>query len=333
MTLVLDPPVDLAPDVVDDATRREFVVGGLGLGALVLAGCGDDPSSSASGDEGFPITIEHTLGRTTIDRRPQRVVTMNERDTDAVLALGVTPVAVHSNYGFDKGVGPWAEKALKGATPAVRKGKEFSYETIAAVRPDLIVHTTSGGEKEIYRQMAAIAPTVGLPKGAAPYSATTEEATLLIAEALGRAADGRRILAELGSYLARQKSAHPSFAGKTVNYLDISPGQITSYSRAHPINATMYELGFQPIPRAPDKQFVSVSAELLEDYDADVVLAFLFGSSLDEASKRVTTLRTLESVRNDRFFVLKDLAFSNSSVLSIPYALDRLLPDIERSLS
>lgn len=69
------------------------------------------------------MTVEHELGRTTIDRRPERVVAMNERDTDAVLSLGVTPVAVQSNYGFGKGVGPWAEDALGGATPAVWKGQ------------------------------------------------------------------------------------------------------------------------------------------------------------------------------------------------------------------
>jgi len=47
----------------------------------------------------------------------------------------------------------------------------------------------------------------------------------------------------------------------------------------------------------------------------------------------VPTLETLGSARNGRLFVLEDLALSNSSVLSIPYALDTLLPEIDRALT
>lgn len=46
-TLTLDPPADLIPDVVDDGTRREFIAGGLSLGALLLSGCGDDDRDPA----------------------------------------------------------------------------------------------------------------------------------------------------------------------------------------------------------------------------------------------------------------------------------------------
>ncbi len=63
----------------DDATRRQFLIGGLSAAAL-LAGCSDSGSDSSAGPsagEGFPITIEHKYGSTEIPSKPDRVVTVD----------------------------------------------------------------------------------------------------------------------------------------------------------------------------------------------------------------------------------------------------------------
>jgi hypothetical protein len=65
-------------------TRREFVAGGLSLGALLLAGCGESEPDSprADGEQGFPVTIAHRHGSTTISEEPRRVVTLGSVDHD-----------------------------------------------------------------------------------------------------------------------------------------------------------------------------------------------------------------------------------------------------------
>jgi len=61
-------PVTMAPDVVDDGTRREFVAGGLSPAAL-LAGCGGDdraepaPASASSSTTSSAICAERPLTR------------------------------------------------------------------------------------------------------------------------------------------------------------------------------------------------------------------------------------------------------------------------------
>lgn len=142
-------------------------------------------------------------------------------------------------------------------------------------------------------------------------------------------------MAEFDAYLAQQAMTYPAFAGRTVNYLDVYPAGISSYSREHVINSLMYEVGFAPIERSalPAGQgSVDVSVERLADYDADVLLVYPFGQTAEQLRRAVPTLETLDSARNGRLFVLGDLALSNSSVLSIPYALDTLLPEIDRAL-
>lgn len=283
----------------------------------------------------FPVVVEHQLGTVSIPEEPTRVVAMSTRDADALLALGVIPVGIHSIYDFDAGVGPWAIDALGDAAPEVWNGREFNFEAVAATEPDLIVFTASGADQEIYDTLSEIAPTIDLPLGAVPWGADYEESTLLVAEALGRSADGERVVAGLDEYLADQAVEHPSFGGRTANYLDIYPGGISSYSRDHNINAVLYDVGFDPIDLSdlPDgESSIEVSAERLAEFDADVVLAYPFERTLDELVAETPTLASLDSFVGGRFFVLEDLALSNSSVLSIPYALDRLLPEIAAAL-
>src|SRR5687768_3764416 len=70
--------------------------------ALVLSACstgatgdgdsGADGASSADASA-FPVTIKHAHGETTVATAPTRVATLGWSDQDAVLSLGVVPVA------------------------------------------------------------------------------------------------------------------------------------------------------------------------------------------------------------------------------------------------
>src|SRR5262245_38105575 len=47
----------------------------------------------------FPVTSEHKFGATTITAKPERVVAVGLVEQDALLALGVVPVATREWYG------------------------------------------------------------------------------------------------------------------------------------------------------------------------------------------------------------------------------------------
>ena len=277
----------------------------------------------------FPVTVEHSLGTTTIEREPTRVVTLGPSDADAVLALGVVPVAIHSRYGFERGVGPWAEPALGDAAPAVTTG-EISYEAVAAARPDLIVNVGSGGEQEQHDTLSRIAPTIALPAGAAPFAPRWQDATLLIAQALGRAAEGERLVTDTESYLSGVAAENPAFAGRTLTYLDVVGNEVYLGGKATTVVRTMRELGFRDTPYTgslpPEETQVLLSAELLPQVDADVLLVYGFGAGREQVLAANAGLATLPSVTEDRAFFLPDLALSAPSVLSIRYGVDQVLP-------
>ena len=83
--------------------RRFRVVAATCLIAVAgLTGCSTGSSDDVAGEPAatrssaepgaFPVTIDHALGRTTVEQEPTRVVTLGWSDQDVALALGVVPV-------------------------------------------------------------------------------------------------------------------------------------------------------------------------------------------------------------------------------------------------
>src|SRR3954447_26306993 len=104
-------------------SRRTFG-GAIAAGALALvAACGstDDSTgtpaaSSAAGPATFPVSIEHKYGTTEITAAPQRVVVVGLTEQDALLALGIVPVATTKWFGENPGeIWPWAKEKFGSA--------------------------------------------------------------------------------------------------------------------------------------------------------------------------------------------------------------------------
>jgi iron complex transport system substrate-binding protein len=202
--------------------RRVLAAAGAVVAAsLVLAGCASgsgsstDSASSGSSDAAFPVSITTGLGTTTIESAPKRVVALGWGDAETALELGVQPVGASDWLAFGgDGVGPW----LKGAydkSPKIIQTLEPSYEDILKLNPDLILDVKSSGDKERYDKLSAIAPTLAIPKGGANYLASTEQQTTMIAKALGKESEGKKLLSGLDDAYAAARKAHPDFAGKT----------------------------------------------------------------------------------------------------------------------
>ena len=66
---------------------------------------------------GFPVTIAHKYGDTTITAPPTRVVSLGYTDQDAILALSVVPVAIREFTGDQpSATWPWARDRLRVST-------------------------------------------------------------------------------------------------------------------------------------------------------------------------------------------------------------------------
>lgn len=317
------------------------------LCGLFLAACGsdDEPTTSSSapteqkdGEAGaFPVTIEHKYGSTTIEQAPERVVVVGLREQDALLALGVVPVATTEWFGEHPGaVFPWATEALGSAEPpAVLTATDgVQIEKVAAQRPDLIIGVYSGLTQKEYDALSKLAPVVAQPKDKVDYGSTWQEEQLMAGQAVGQPERAQELVDETEKLIADTAAEHPEFQGKSA--ANVSDYQGIFVYGPQDVRTYMLEaLGFtypQQLRDAfPDDFGGQLSDEKVDAIDVDALVWFADGDRGVDALKSNPVYSKLRVRKEERdVFVLEQdrvyEAMSFPSVLSMPTLMKELVP-------
>ena len=319
------------------------------LGLLfVLASCGssDDSggspaagsSSSAGADPGaFPVTIEHKYGSTTIESEPTRVVVAGLREQDALLALGVVPVATTEWFGKHPGaIFPWATDELGSAkVPTVLSNEDgYEIEQIAAQRPDVIIAVYSGLTEKDYDSLSKIAPVVAQPKGQVDYGSSWQEETLISGQAVGRSKKAQELVDQTELLVADQAAKHPEFKGQEAANVTDYQG-VFVYGPQDVRSRVLESLGFT-YPKAladafPDDFGGDLSAEKIDALDVGALIWFADGTRTVEQLKQDPVYAKLGVRKEGRDIFVREKdrvyeATSFPSVLSMPLLMKELVP-------
>jgi iron complex transport system substrate-binding protein len=336
------------------STRRQLLISAAGAAALTAVGCGSSNNknnsarttaggAAAAGGASYPLHITDAFGTVTIDQAPKRVVTYGYTDADPMLALGTIPVGLLQWIPqWKHGVGTWAEADLRGATPDIYAGSEIDFEGVAKSRPDLILAVTYSFRKSDYEKLAKIAPVVTTPGGYPDWGTPWQAATTQIGAALGKSEQAKQLVSDTEAKFARAKSDHPHFAGKEV--LIVAPdtnGKMAVFAPTDTRGRFATSLGFtQPaaIKKLTGKSFYGdVSEERYDLLDVDALLVMTDSAKAGAALEKSPQFQALKVVKEGRAIVTNDIelnmAISSSSVLSIPYALDKMVPQLDAALS
>jgi iron complex transport system substrate-binding protein len=273
------------------ASRPAFALGALTIaGALVLSGCAGTPaddttgSSAPAGDSSaFPVTFDHMYGETTIESAPERVATWGWGATDAVLALGIVPVAISSmDYGGgDDRITPWVEDAideLGGETPAILDNAtyELSIEELLAADPDVLIAPYSGLTQEEYDAVTDAGIPVVAPEEAL-WATPWRDVITETGKALGLSDEADGILTDLDAQIADAAAAHPEFEGMSIAYIDDDVDTLYAYLPADPRVEILEDLGFvstdaiTALDSGESTFYTTVSYENLDQIDAQVI--------------------------------------------------------------
>lgn len=302
----------------------------------------------ALAQDAFPVTLTHVYGETVVPAAPERIVTIGWITQDAVLALGQVPVAIPEQMwgGDEKGVLPWVREAidkLGGPEPKIINfDTDIPYEDVLATNPDLILAPYSGVTREQYDRLSAIAPTVAYTKDA--WASTWQEVLQVTGKALGKSAEAEALLAATDKSLADAAAAHPEFAGKTFTFgsLWVGDNGMNVYSRTDPRVQLVEQLGLKASPGVEELSqapgyFFTVSWENLATLDADVVISLDEGDAASDALYAQDVFQRFAPVARGRLLRLSDKGFimatSAPSVLSIPWMLDRFVPELAATLA
>jgi iron complex transport system substrate-binding protein len=269
---------------------------------------------------------------------PKRVVALDFPSADAVIALGVTPIAIGKVSYVDGGIQAWTKAALGKATPKLIESEaQISLEEVAQLHPDLIVATNTYNLGPVRSKLEKLAPLVTWKHGAGVD--TWQESTLLVGQALHREAKARQLVADTEARVARAREEHPAFAGKTVTLFNYYRGASWAISSPDDFSIRfLSSLGFELSPQIARRKGkdgrLEVSNERVSVLDADVVLGTSSDSSakLDEMA-RGPLFQRLSAVERGAYSSI-DIGPATSiafpSVLSVNYALDELVPLLDR---
>lgn len=325
---------------INDVTRREFLIGAGSLLLLGAAGC----SGGGAGDVGGETTsqktrtIEHKYGSTEVRGTPERIVTVGYTDQDPVLALGVTPVAVREWFGErPSATWQWARDELGDAEPEVLPSGELNFEQIANLDPDLIIGVSSGMTREEYETMSEIAPTVVQSDEYVDFGVPWQEQTRVVGQALGRRKRAAKLISELEARFTESRKAHPEFEGASGVVVGLtSEDESYTPSPYGPQDARsrfLTSLGFEILEEiaelAGDSFFADLSRERLGLIDTDLLVWVAVQADDFTAVRKDPLYQQLAAAKEGRDIFLEELlagALSFSTVLSLPFALDELVP-------
>jgi len=334
---------------------------------LLLAGCGSNnnnsnaapsaspsesaapskpaPSESAAPPESdvqYPITIKHAFGETIIEKKPERVATVQWSNHDVALALGVVPVGFsEANYGVTDGSGllPWTKQKLDelGATsPNIFKDTAgLDFEAISDSDPDVILAAYSGITKEEYETLSKIAPVVAYQTN--PWVSSWQEQVLYNAIGMGMQAEGEKLIQDTENLIKEKAAAFPEIQGKKAAFASITSTDLSSfylYAPGDPRGDFLVALGMHysdnVTSQVPEGNFfLQVSAENADILnDTDIIVTY-GDENLLSALQADPLLGKVPAIAQGAVAVIGDntplAAAGTPSPLSIAYTIDDYL--------
>lgn len=227
------PRLPAAPP--NSARKRRLVIGGavaavvtviVVVASIMLVGKPGTPAYTAQ-------SFTHAHGITQITSAPTAVAALGPGDADAVLSLGLQPVAI---AGAGTTLPSWLQAKITGK-PSVKDTVGFiDTSAIEAAKPDVII-ATGNIDDTTYQRLAAIAPTVTAPTDSS-RAWNWQTQLKWIGKILGREDDADKLINQVASQQTDLKNQNPKAAGKSVQVINVSDGGVSQ--TLTPSNAADY---------------------------------------------------------------------------------------------
>ena len=329
----------------------------LAAAALTLSACSTGPASStsdastsSSSSSQFPVTIKHVFGETTIKEQPKRVVTVSWVNDDVAIALGVVPVGVPKNEwgGNEQGSTPWKDAALEELGAGFGSDKapvQFSeadgvnFTEIAKLTPDVILAAYSGLTEEDYKKLTEIAPVVAHPEIA--YGTSWQDSTSIIGKALGKEAEATKLISDTEATIKEKVSKYPQLEGKSFIYGNLEPASaegVNIYTANDNRPRFLSEIGMklasvvEENSKGSEAFFVPWSAEKANELESDIFVTWVPDAATTDSIKADPLLGQIPAIQKGALVADSDntltLSISASSPLSLPWSLDKFLPQL-----
>lgn len=195
---------------------RPLIIGAIAAVVLIVAGTVGFFVLRGSGKPDYQAqSFSHAHGVTNLSAAPSAVAALGPGDTDAVLSLGMHPVALVAP---DAHLPSWEqEKAGDAKVLGI-----VDTAAIASAKPDVIIDT-GDIDDATYQRLAAIAPTITKPsdtKGQWNWQSQLQ----WVARILGKSSQADELIAGLKSQQTDLRNQNAAFNGKSVQAVVVGDG-------------------------------------------------------------------------------------------------------------
>jgi iron complex transport system substrate-binding protein len=210
-------------------------------------------------------------------------------------------------------------------------------ERIAALRPDLILAVYGGLSKDQYQTLSKFAPVVAQPEEYNDYGVPWQQQTEIIGKALGQETKAKELVDGVEAGFRTAADEDPDFAGSTAVMATPYEG-IFVFGSQDPRSRVLTDLGFKRPTELDevigDEFGANISKERTDLLDTDAIVWIVSDPAKDEDKLHKNALYADLNVAKEQREVYVEEAgdYGNSvsfvSVLSLPYMLDRLVPQL-----
>jgi len=253
--------------------------------ALLSIACQNSPLETPTATEPTTSTghcrmVEHEMGKTEVCDQPQKVAALSPHILDSILALGVQPAAYAEVIDlkiqtFDNPTEqiPYLGRWVTTKPMAIGHRDSPSLERLTLLQPDLILGEHWQSDK--YALFTQIAPTLLFSDGKNPNEPQSWQQDIEgIAEALGREAQAKELLAEHDRQIAQARAAlqpvsqtHPRIlliSSDLKTYIEVGSDSVGG--------RLLKEIGFKIVQPEGVQNDAVISWEILPQIEADIII-------------------------------------------------------------
>lgn len=332
--------------------RRAYAATVIASVMLAVSACGggEENDSSSSNDAGgaFPVSIKSALGTATIEKAPERIVTLGQGSAETAIALGHTPVGVEEYaWGSDEsGYLPWIKEAVEEKGDKLPEqfagGEQIDIEAITELAPDLILAPWSGITQKQYDVLKDIAPTVAYPDQA--WSTDWDEQIEIVAKAVGEPDEADKLIGDIKEQLADAAETRPEYADHQFSYIYTSgPGTLGVFSATEQRVEMVKSLGLKVDPvvdtfeetEGTDSSLIGLeNADKLDD--SDLIFTFYTDDKTRKEIEAQPLYAAMPAVEKGALVHSDDYSFVTASSmlnpLTVPWSIERYLPLIDKAV-
>lgn len=237
---------------------------------LVASACGSNTAQTNNQSETSASKtmkrVKHALGETEVPVNPTKIVVMDLLTVEAVMSLGVQPIAA-SKMVIDNLL------HLPTANPEIADighPRNPNIEKIVALKPDLILTSKIVTEPETYTLLSNIAPTVVFDIDS---DAQWQKLTPLCAEVLGKQAEAEKLLKDYEAKLQKLKTqlSNNQRQIKVSVVLSFNAKLIRAVGKDTFSGSVLEAAGISRPANQAEGKGTQVSPELLSEIDGDAL--------------------------------------------------------------